>query len=141
MERFPPDFMFELSDNEYNLLKDNLRCQFGTLETTAEDQRGRHAKYMPFAFTEQGVAQLSSVLGSPKAIAVNVEIVRAFVGLRHILLDYNELEHKLALYMQESNMQFSEIYKALGELAEKKAIEEKPRRPIGYVTRASLNRQ
>ena len=71
-DRFPADFMFELSREEYNA----LRSQFGTFK------RGKHSKYLPYAFTEQGVSMLSSVLRSTRAVQVNIEIMRAFVRLR-----------------------------------------------------------
>jgi len=84
--RFPDDFMFQLTREEYN----SLRCQIGTLE------KGKHAKYLPYAFTEQGVAMLSSVLNSERAIQVNIAIMRAFVKLRQMLSANKELAHKLA---------------------------------------------
>lgn len=74
-ERFPEDFMFSLNHHE----QDSLRCQIGTLK------RGEHRKYLPFAFTEQGVAMLSSILKSTRAIQVNIAIMRVFVQLRHAL--------------------------------------------------------
>ncbi|MDD5205076.1 MAG: ORF6N domain-containing protein [Desulfobacterales bacterium] len=74
--RFPRDFMFELTKEEH----DSLRSQFGTLK------RGEHSKYMPMAFTEQGIAMLSSVLNSERAIEVNIVIMRAFVQLRSSLI-------------------------------------------------------
>jgi hypothetical protein len=125
IERFPPDFMFELTPEEVN----SLRCQFGTLE---DKGKGQHAKYLPFAFTEQGIAQLSSVLHSPFAINVNITIVRAFVALRQYALGYADLNRKLENFMSETDMQFNEVYQALTELAEQKKLAEIPRRPIGY---------
>ncbi|MCL2651456.1 MAG: ORF6N domain-containing protein [Candidatus Azobacteroides sp.] len=125
IDRFPPDFMFELTQNEI----DSLRCNFGTLETGG---RGQHTKYLPFAFTEQGVAQLSSVLNSPFAIQMNISIIRAFVLLRQYALGYTELNGKLENFMIETNMQFNEIYQALTELAEQKKTLNKPRNLIGY---------
>lgn len=125
IERFPEDFMFELTKEEY----DFLRCNFGTLENYG---RGQYAKYLPFAFTEQGIAQLSSVLNSPLAIQVNISIIRAFVALRRYALGYTELNRKLEDFMVETNMQFSDIYQALTELASQKELEEKPRRRIGF---------
>ena len=119
------DFMFELTKEEY----DFLRCNFGTLENTG---RGQFAKYLPFAFSEQGIAQLSSVLNSPLAIQVNISIIRAFVALRQYALGYTELNRKLEDFMVETNMQFSDIYQALTELASQKELEEKPRRRIGF---------
>ena len=124
-ERFPDDFMFELTKDEY----DFLRCNFGTLENSG---RGQHSKYLPFAFTEQGVAQLSSVLNSHLAIQVNISIIRAFVTLRQYALGYAELNRKLEEFMVETNMQFGDIYQALTELASKKELEDKPRKRIGF---------
>ena len=74
IERFPKDFMFELTHEEYN----SLRCQIGTLKSG----RGQHAKYLPYVFTEEGVAMLSGVLRSKTAIQVNINIMRAFVLIR-----------------------------------------------------------
>ncbi|MDR2948018.1 MAG: ORF6N domain-containing protein [Prevotella sp.] len=125
IERFPSDFMFELTREEY----DFLRCQNCTLENSG---RGQYAKYLPFGFTEQGVAQLSSVLNSPLAIQVNISIIRTFVTLRQYALGYAELNRKLEDFMIETNMQFSDIYQALTELASQKELENKPRRRIGY---------
>jgi len=85
VERFPEDFMFQLTKNEEN----SLRFQFGSLK------RGRHAKYLPYAFTEQGVAMLSSVLKSKRAVQVNIAIMRPFVKLRNILSTHKELACKL----------------------------------------------
>lgn len=127
IERFPPDFMFELTETEY----ENLRCNFGTSTWGG-------SRYLPFAFTEQGIAQLSSVLNSPLAIQVNISIIRTFVALRQYALGYAELNRKIEEFMIETNMQFSDIYQVLTELASKKESEEKPRNPIGY--NAKLNK-
>ena len=124
IERFPEDFMFELTREEHN----SLRSQFVTLEVG----RGKYSKYLPFAFTEQGVAMLSSVLNSKTAIATNIHIMRAFAVLRQYALGYAELNNKLENFMIETNMQFNEVYQALKELAEQKKALEKPRRPIGF---------
>ena len=87
--RFPEnDFMFQLTEDEY----DALRCQFGTLKSGS---RGAHRKYLPLVFTEQGVAMLSSVLTSDRAIQVNVAIIRTFVKLRETLESNTELAKKL----------------------------------------------
>ena len=88
INRFPPDFMFELTAAEYN----SLRSQFVTLKNAG---RGKHSKYLPFAFTEQGVAMLSSVLNSERAIEVNIGIMRAFVAIRRYALTYTELSQRL----------------------------------------------
>lgn len=84
IERFEgDDFMFELSESEYNALKDRLRSQFVTLEI---DGRGKYPKYPPFAFTEEGVAMLAGILHSPVAIQINRAIMRAFVQMRNYLM-------------------------------------------------------
>jgi hypothetical protein len=116
--------MFELSKNEY----DSLRCNFGALKNAG---RGEHAKYLPFAFTEHGVAQLSSVLNSQFAIEMNINIIRAFIALRQYALGYAELNQKLEDFMLETNMQFNEVYQALTTLAEQKKLYEN-RRPTGF---------
>lgn len=121
--RFPEDFMFELTKGEWQeviTICDNL------------PQTVKFSPALPFAFTEQGVAMLSSVLRSQKAIEVNISIMRAFVTLRQYALGYAELNRKLEEFMVETNMQFSDIYQALTELAEQKEQEDKPRRRIGY---------
>ena len=84
------------------------------------------------AFPELGVAMLSSVLKSKKAIQVNISIMRAFVALRQYALGYAELNRKLEDFMIETNMQFSDIYQALTELASQKEQENKPRKRIGF---------
>jgi hypothetical protein len=89
--RFPFDFMFELTENEW----ENLRCQFGTSSWGG-------LRYMPYAFTEQGIAQLSSVLNSPFAIEMNIEIIRAFVALRKYALGYAELLREIIAEVKNS---------------------------------------
>lgn len=126
IKRFPPDFMFELTKSEWQELIticDNL------------PQNLKFSPALPFAFTEQGVAMLSSVLRSPQAIEVNISIMRAFVILRQYALGYAELNRKLEEFMIETNMQFSEIYQALTELASQKEQENKPRRRIGFTAK------
>jgi phage regulator Rha-like protein len=122
IERFPRDFMIELTIDEL----DSLRCQIGI-----SNGRGG-SRYLPFAFTEQGVAMLASVLNSPKAIEINIQIVRAFVVLRQYALGFAELNSKLETFMIETNMQFNDIYQALTEMASQKALDNNPRNPIGF---------
>ena len=104
LERFPDDFMFTLSQKEYNELIINIRSQF----VTFDDGRGKYPKYAPFAFTELGVAMLSSVLKSDVAIAANIAIMRAFVQVREYLLaastvsaELNELRAKVSLLQNQ----------------------------------------
>lgn len=148
IERFEgDDFMFELSESEYNTLKDRLRSQIVTLKT---DGRGKYPKYAPFAFTEMGVAMLSSVLRSETAIRVNRAIMRTFVAMRQMLTNppvdrVAELQGevlKLKEYVEEvfkdqndinedTRMQLELVSETLAELqAANKATE--PRRPAGY---------
>jgi len=100
IERFPDDFMFELTQDEI----DALRCKKCTLKTGS---RGEHSKYLPFAFTEQGVAMLSGVLRSQRAIQENIKIMRAFVAIRQYVLNYSEIKHELVVNIISLNSQFS----------------------------------
>jgi hypothetical protein len=118
--RFPTDFMFELSEAEMN----SLRSQIVTLKKG----RGQHSKYLPFAFTEQGIAMLSSVLNSEKAIEINISIIRAFVTIRQFSLSYSELKSRI----EEIESQFPDIYKALNYLVDKDANNKTERNKIGY---------
>jgi hypothetical protein len=120
--RFPEDFMFQLSREEATA----LRSQNATLEPLG---RGRHRKYRPYAFTEQGVAMLSSVLRSPRAVQVNIEIMRAFVRLRAMLETHADLAAKLDALEAKYDAQFRAIFQAIRELM---APPEKIRRRIGY---------
>jgi len=125
--RFPSDFMFELTKEEY----DSLRSQIVTLENTG---RGKYSKYPPFAFTEQGIAMLASVLRSPKAIEVNIQIVRAFVFLRKYALSHTELTQKLQELETKYNKQFKDVFEAINFLLqkEKASNSQKRRKLIGY---------
>lgn len=121
IDRFPQDFMFQLNGEEFDLIFQNGTSSWGGTR--------KH----PFAFTEHGVAMLAGLLNSPKAIAANIIIVRAFIALRQYALGYAELNQKLENFIAETNMQFSDIYQALIEFAEQKKASEKPRNPIGFV--------
>jgi hypothetical protein len=121
LERFPADFMFQLTVEEADL----LRSQFVTLEPG----RGQHRKYLPYAFTEQGVAMLSSVLRSQRAVQVNIEIMRAFVRLRQMLQQNADLARKLAVLEKKYDAQFRVVFDAIRELMKPPA---KPRRRIGF---------
>ncbi len=106
IDRFPADFMIQLSKEEY----ESLRCHFGTLK------RGEHSKYLPYAFTEQGVAMLSSVLNSERAVKVNIEIMRAFVKLRQMLASNTELARKLDAMEKKYDEQFKVVFDAIRQL-------------------------
>jgi hypothetical protein len=106
IHRFPEDFMFQLQKEEY----ESLRSHFGALK------RGGHAKYFPYAFTEQGVAMLSSVLNSDQAIDVNIQIMRAFVKLREMLSSHKDLARKLAEMEKKYDTQFKVVFDAIRQL-------------------------
>lgn len=106
--RFPDDFMFQLTSEEATA----LRSQFVTLKSG----RGRHRKYRPFAFTEQGVAILSSVLRSARAIDVNIAIMRAFVHLREILASHKDLARKLDDLEKKYDAKFQVVFEAIRQL-------------------------
>jgi len=125
ISRFPEDFMFQLTKEEY----DSLRSQIVTLKTG----RGKHRKYLPYIFTEQGVAMLSSVLRSERAIQVNIAIMRAFVKLRQILSTHKELAYKLAELERKIERHDKEIKAIFDAIRQLMTSPEKPRRRIGYV--------
>jgi hypothetical protein len=120
LPRFPDDFMFQLNEEEF----ENLRFHFGT----SSQWGGR--RYAPYAFTEQGVAMLSSVLHSRRAIQVNIEIMRAFVRLRRILASHANLARKLDSLEKKYNTQFKVVFDAIRELMKPP---ETKKRPIGFL--------
>jgi len=122
IDRFPLDFMFELNKEEY----DSLRYQFGTLK------RGAHSKYLPMAFTEQGVAMLSTVLTSKRAIEVNIAIMRAFVQLRRVISSHDKLTLKLSELerrLEDHDEQIQAIFEAIRQLM---SPQETSRKKIGF---------
>ena len=144
------DFMFELSMDEYNSLKDRLRSQFVTLEI---DGRGQFPKYAPFAFTEIGVSMLSSVLRSQIAIQANRAIMRAFVSMRNyiattatVTAELAEIRATIELLRrdgedtletlndlsEDTRRHLDNLYEAIGELSVKPAKLEEPRKRIGF---------
>ena len=139
-ERFPDDFMFQLTWDELEILKPQnptagysrrvLRSQIVTLK------QGRNIKYLPYAFTEQGVAMLSSVLRSKRAIAVNIVIMRTFAKLREVLLAHKELNKKLADLERKVGRHDEEILAILEAIRQLMAPpSEKPKAPIGFHAR------
>ena len=118
-DRFPNDFMFELSKSEL----DDLRCQFGT-------SRWGGTRYSPFAFTEQGVAMLSSVLNSERAIQVNIQIMRTFTQLRNMLATHDDLKRKIEAMEEKYDEKFQIVFEAITQLWEE---DEKPIKKIGYI--------
>jgi ORF6N domain len=135
--KFPPDFMFALTQEEW----EHLRSQFATLKVG----RGRHRKYRPFAFTEHGALMAATVLNSPRAVEVSVYVVRAFVRLRELALTHGDLARRLddleaktdALttshdsLSRQTQAQLKQVFDALRALMTPPDL---PKRPIGFVT-------
>jgi hypothetical protein len=126
IDRFPEDFIFELTRDEYN----SLWSQNVTIETG----RGKYSKYLSYAFTEQGVAMLSSVLRSPKALQINIMIMRAFVLYRQFALTDKELTAKLNELETKYNQQFKDVYDAINFLLKKdnQKVDQNQRQRIGF---------
>jgi phage regulator Rha-like protein len=160
IDRFPKDFMFQLSEKEVNAFsnfqfgslknenwkspdvasnsKESLRCQIGTLNNdaslrsqivTLKKGRGQHLKYSPYVFTEQGVAMLSAVLKSKRAVAVSIQIVRTFVKLREILSTHKQLREKVELMEDKYDKSFKVVFQMIARLM-KEDIE--PKKRIGF---------
>lgn len=121
LERFPEGFMFHLTREEYR----SLRSQIVTLESG----RGRYSKYLPMAFTEQGVAMLSSVLHSKRAVQVNIAIMKTFVRLRELMATHRDLAEKIAALESKYDAQFRVVFDAIRKLLAPPA---RPRRRIGF---------
>jgi phage regulator Rha-like protein len=132
IERFPEEFMFELTKEEYEA----LRSQFGTLK------QGKHSKYMPYAFTEHGVLMLSSVLNSPTAIQVNISIIKIFTKMRQAFIDNKDIMIKLAkiekqVLMLDRRTELNEkdiedVFDAINQLIAKEEKSSVPRNKIGF---------
>src|SRR5437870_613417 len=122
-QRFPSDFMFQLTAEQADTCL-RSRCQIGTLK------RGQNIKYLPYVFTEQGVAMLSSVLRSQRAVLVNVAIMRAFVRMRQILAAHADLAGKLNALEKKYDAQFKVVFEAIRQLMAPPP--EPKRRTIGF---------
>jgi hypothetical protein len=159
LERFPGDFMFQLSVKE---AQEALRSQLVSMDdenwspivtgagsthsqsaetptanrsqSVTGTQRHRDPQFSPYAFTEQGVAMLSSVLRSPRAIQVNIAIMRTFVELRRWLSSHEELSRKLEALERKYDVQFKSVFDAIRELMERTEPARKPKREIGFHT-------
>ncbi len=127
INRFPEDFIFHLTGEEYN----SLRFQIGILK------RGQHSKYSPYAFTENGVAMLSSVLNSEKAIAVNIQIMQTFTNLREMLATHKELKQKIEEMEKKYDAQFKIVFDAIRQIM---APPEKKEKKIGFRVRERILR-
>jgi hypothetical protein len=119
IERFPEDFMFQLTREELH----NLMCQFGTSSWGG-------TRKLPYAFTEQGVAMLSGVLHSRRAIQVNIQIMRAFIQLKRMLLTNADLKRKIEEMEKKYDKQFIIVFEAIKRLLDPQPVKQKP--PIGF---------
>jgi hypothetical protein len=160
IERFPADFMFQLEAEEYSaLMPDDLKSQIvisslpedamptdlrSQIVTSsglpASDKKARHggARYAPYAFTEQGIAMLSSVLRSPQAVQVNIEIMRAFVRLRRILSEHQELARRIDDLEGRYDQQFRSVFEAIRQLMTPPPAP--PKNPIGFTAKISSSK-
>ncbi len=146
IKRFPPDFMFRLTVAEWNNMRSQIVTAYAQPAENKESNRSqivttyqnkRNTSVTPYAFTEQGVAMLSGILNSDKAINMNIAIMRAFVEIRKILLQQNNLKEKLKQIkdrLGEHDDQLSQIYDAMENLLDEKASQRKweERQRIGY---------
>ncbi len=139
IERFPEDFLFQLTKEEYGILKSQIaiaNAEYLRSQNVTIDMRGRHLKYLPYAFTESGIAMLSGVLRSPQAVSMNIQIMRAFVAMRRFLtsnaqvfqrlevMERNQLvlnasQAELSAQMEENNKKFEEVFRRLDDRSEK----------------------
>ena len=128
LDRFPDDFMFQLSWKDL----EPLRSQFVTLNRSAgRPARGAHSKYRPLAFTEQGIAMLSSVLRSPQAVQANIAIMRAFVRLREMVVSHKDLSKRLDELESRYDQQFKVVFDAIRQLMA--PAQPAARRRIGFL--------
>ncbi len=129
IERFPPDFMFQITADELEaLMSQNV--------TLKKSGRGRYSKYAPYAFTQEGVAMLSSVLRSNRAIQVNIAIMRMFVKLRELMDSHRDLAQKIEALEQRYDAQFKVVFNSIRELInadENRLLKaQQKKRPIGF---------
>ncbi len=141
MKRFPEDFMFRLNKEEH----ESLRFQIETLKGSTKEggnslrfqsgilKRGKHSKYLPYAFTEHGILMLSSVLNSDRAVQVNIALMRVFVELKEILSTHKELTHKLGELerkIENHDGEICTIFEAIRQIMD--PPQAKPKRKIGF---------
>lgn len=129
IDRFPADFMFQLTKDEY----ESLRSQIVILETG----RGQHRKFMPFVFSEHGILMLSNVLNSKRAISVSIQIIRTFAKLRQMLSTHEELKKKIESMEKKYDSQFRMVFDAIKDLITE---ELKPKRKIGFERKIKKNK-
>lgn len=132
IERFPEDFLFQLTKEEYGILKSQIaiaNAEYLRSQNVTIDMRGRHLKYLPYAFTESGIAMLSGVLRSPQAVSMNIQIMRAFVAMRRFLTSNAQvfqrlevIEHtqlSLVVHQEVTDKKLEEVFRRLDDRSEK----------------------
>jgi hypothetical protein len=126
MERFPEDFMFELTKDEWDIIRSQL--------VMFKNGQGKFPKYLPFVFTEQGVAMLSAVLNSEYAVHISVKIMRAFVAMRQWALNHQEINERLNTMEKQFGQKFKEIDQVLNYLMQKEQqkTQQVTRKQVGY---------
>jgi hypothetical protein len=132
--RFPPDFMFQLESDEGQILRSQIVTSKMLSVTVSQDEHWGGRRSQPYAFTEHGVAMLSSVLNSERAIQVNIGIIRAFARLREFLTTHQDLAKKLTELEEKYDDQFREVFEAIWALMDVR--EEKKERTMGFVKRS-----
>jgi phage regulator Rha-like protein len=129
LKRFPPDFMFQLKENENKKLQ-SIRSQFATFK------RGQHRKYLPYVFTEHGVTMLASVLNSERAVEISIYVVRAFIKIREMLATHKNLIHEFEKMKQTQKKQGQHIINILNVISQllnpPPPPPEPPKEPIGF---------
>lgn len=137
IERFPADFMFQLSVQEYDTLRPQIVTSMRGATLRSQNvtlKRGQHAKYLPYAFTEQGIAMLSAVLRSARAVQVNIAIMRTFVQLRRLMDSNRDLALKIETMEKKYDEQFAAVFEAIKRLIADDAAEKaRPKRRIGFI--------
>ncbi|MGB7541189.1 MAG: ORF6N domain-containing protein [Burkholderiales bacterium] len=138
IERFPDDFMFQLSKEEFESLKSQIVTSNRGARLRSQNvilKRGEHIKYLPYAFTEQGIAMLSSVLRSSRAVEVNIAIMRTFVQLRRLMDSNRNLARRIEALEKRYDEQFATVFDAIKRLiAEDDSRKTRPKRGIGFLT-------
>ena len=126
MERFPEDFMFELTKDEWDIIRSQL--------VMFKNGQGKFPKYLPFVFTEQGVAMLSAVLNSEYAVHISVKIMRAFVAMRQWALNHQEISERLNTMEKQFGQKFTDIDQVLNYLMQKEQqkMQQTTRKQVGY---------
>jgi len=124
IDRFPSDFMFQVTKDEM----ESLKFQFGISKTSGRGGR----RYLPYVFTEQGVAMLSGILHSQRAVHVNIAIMRTFVKLRELLVNHKDLKKQIEAMEEKYDQQFQIVFEAIKQLLETDA---KPRKKIGFIVK------